>query len=147
MTSDPSPTASPSTGGAGVSGEAGCVLILDDSRANRLLLKRFTNDLGYEVREADNGLSGIDCLKNIKHLRLLLVDWEMPKMNGIDFIRTVRQTPSMESVPIIMVTSRNSVKDVRLALEAGANEFIMKPFTKEDLLSKMEMVGIHQATS
>ena len=122
-------------------------LIVDDSKTIRMVLSRILRELGYEVCEAENG---IDALKMIQSenaaVNLVLADWNMPEMNGLDLVKHLRQNPELASLKVIMVTTETEVDHIVSALEAGANEYVMKPFTKEILIGKLEMVGILPVT-
>lgn len=118
------------------------VLTVDDSRASRLVIRRFLGDLGISVTEAADGTEGLHFLKQGSKFDLLLVDWDMPGMNGVQFIRAVRADPAHKDTPIIMISSQNSSDRLLEALEAGANEYIMKPFTKEILAMKFDLLGV-----
>ena len=121
------------------------VLIVDDSKTIRTILKVYLTKWGFEVTEAVNGRDGLDRLKEIAHTDLVLVDWNMPEMDGISFVRAVRAEPAYSDVPLMMVTTNAELDHVSTALDAGANEFIMKPFTGDVIRKKLEMLGILQA--
>ena len=116
-------------------------LIIDDSTAMRVLLRRMLNEEGYEVLEAKNGREAIECLKTHGTPDIALVDWNMPEMNGLDFVRAVRRELGERQVLLMMVTTESETSQMVRALAAGANEYLMKPFTKEALLEKLAMLG------
>ena len=116
-------------------------LIIDDSTAMRVLLRRMLNEEGYEVIEAKNGREAIECLKTYGTPDIALVDWNMPEMNGLDFVRAVRRELGERQVLLMMVTTESETSQMVRALAAGANEYLMKPFTKEALLEKLAMLG------
>jgi two-component system chemotaxis response regulator CheY len=116
-------------------------LVLDDSKAVRMVLRRIFRDIGFEVSEAGNGLEGLKLLKEMERPDLVTVDWEMPEMDGLAFVRAVRAEYPGENLPLIMVTTANDLDHVSAALEAGANEYLMKPFTEEMLREKLELLG------
>jgi two-component system chemotaxis response regulator CheY len=119
-------------------------LVVDDSRAVRMILARTLKELGFEVREAANGREALEVIEVERTaLTLVLADWNMPEMNGLDLLKRLRQNPELASVVVVMVTTETEVDKMVAALEAGANEYIMKPFTKDILLEKLELVGIH----
>lgn len=118
------------------------VLIIDDSRATRAILKRILKEIGFEVFEAGHGCEALERLKSIGKPDLALVDWNMPEMNGYDFVCSVRANHDYDDLPLMMVTSETEISKMAMALEAGANEYIMKPFTKEVLMEKLDMMGI-----
>ncbi len=117
-------------------------LVIDDSKAIRLILGKILQDIGFEVTGAANGLEGLKELKAADKMDLALVDWNMPEMNGYEFIQEVRKDQSYNDLPLMMVTTETEMSQVVKALEAGANEYVMKPFTKEMILEKLSMIGI-----
>jgi two-component system chemotaxis response regulator CheY len=118
------------------------VLVVDDSRTIRTIIRRILIELGYEVCEAGNG---IEALKVIEAegttVKLVLADWNMPEMNGLELLQRVRQDPRLASLKIIMVTTETEMDHMASALEAGADEYVMKPFTKDILVEKLDFVG------
>jgi two-component system chemotaxis response regulator CheY len=118
-------------------------LIVDDSKTIRMILGRILRELGYEVCEAVNGKDALKVIESEKAaVSLVLADWNMPEMNGLDLVKQLRQNPELASVKVIMVTTETEVDHIVSALEAGANEYVMKPFTKDILKEKLELVGI-----
>jgi two-component system, chemotaxis family, chemotaxis protein CheY len=118
-------------------------LIVDDSKAIRMILGRILRELGYEVCEAVDGKDALKVIESEKAaVQLVLADWNMPEMNGLDLIKQLRQNPELASLKVIMVTTETEVDHIVSALEAGANEYVMKPFTKDIIRGKLEMVGI-----
>lgn len=118
------------------------VLIVDDSRVIRKMIARIMKALGYETFEAGNGLEGLVELAKIESVDLILVDWNMPEMNGLEFVKAVRANGESSNVPMIMVTTESEMSRMALAFMAGVNEYIMKPFTEEGINSKLELLGI-----
>ena len=117
-------------------------LVIDDSKAMRSILKRILKDLGFEVFEAANGQEGLERLAKVGAPDLALVDWNMPEMNGLEFVRAVRSDPAYNNLRLMMVTTETEPECVAAALEAGANEYIMKPFPKDAFIEKLTMLGI-----
>ena len=117
-------------------------LIIDDSRAMRSILGRMLRGLGFEVVEAVNGRDAIKRLQGTEKVELALVDWNMPEMNGLEFVQAVRAEHSYDGILLMMVTTETETEQVSKALEAGANEYVMKPFTQEVVLEKLQMLGI-----
>ena len=105
-------------------------LVIDDSRALRLILGRMLRDLAFEVDEATNGREGLAHLEVGPPPDLVLVDWNMPEMSGIEFVSAVRQPPYSSTARVMMVTTETEVPQMVRALEAGADEYLMKPFTR-----------------
>jgi two-component system chemotaxis response regulator CheY len=119
-------------------------LVVDDSRAVRLILSRILKDLGFEVREAANGKEALAVIEAEKGtFSLVLADWNMPELNGLELLKQLRQKPELASLVVVMVTTETELDQMSAALEAGANEYVMKPFTRDILVEKLEMVGIH----
>jgi two-component system chemotaxis response regulator CheY len=98
--------------------------------------------LGFETTEASNGAHGLATLAQGEPPDVVFVDWNMPEMTGIEFVRHARKEPRYTPTRIVMITSENEVSYVSEALEAGANEYLMKPFTQEGLIEKMAMLGL-----
>jgi len=119
-------------------------LVIDDSKAMRSILGRMLQGLGFEVLEASNGREALERLQAQGSVDLALVDWNMPEMNGLDFIRTVRSKQSYDGVLLMMVTTETEISQMVTALEAGANEYVMKPFTKEIIADKLRLMGLLQ---
>ena len=117
-------------------------LVIDDSKAMRSILSRMLQGMGFEVLEASNGREGLQRLQVHGKVDLALVDWNMPEMNGLDFIKTVRAEQSYDGVLLMMVTTETEMENVVRALAAGANEYVMKPFTQEIILEKLQIFGM-----
>ena len=118
-------------------------LVVDDSKTMRIILGRILKELGYEVCEAGNGIEALKVMESEKAaVSLVLADWNMPEMNGLELLKQLRQDPDLASLKVIMVTTETEIDHMVSALEAGANEYVMKPFTKEILREKLELVGI-----
>jgi two-component system, chemotaxis family, chemotaxis protein CheY len=120
-------------------------LVIDDSRAMRAMIARMVRELGYEVVEAADGREALQKLDEGLVPSFALVDWNMPKMNGLEFVESVRSGARLEGVPLMMVTTEIESSQVMRALEAGANEYLMKPFTREALVEKLELLGVGSA--
>lgn len=117
-------------------------LVVDDSRATRTILRQILKEIGFEVSEAGHGREALERLKEIGTPDLALVDWNMPEMNGFEFVRAVRADHAYDSMRLMMVTTETEMEQVAKALEAGANEYVMKPFTKDVILEKLDLLGI-----
>ena len=108
-----------------------------------MILARTLREIGYEVCEASNGREALKVIEAEKaELTLVLTDWNMPEINGLDLVKLVRQDPQLSSLVMVMVTTETELDQMAAALEAGANEYVMKPFTKDILVEKLESVGI-----
>src|SRR3546814_20953024 len=106
-------------------------LVIDDSRALRSVLRRLLAARGYEVNEAGDGLEGVDSLARSGAVDLCLVDWNMPNMNGLDFIKTVRENPDYERMQIVMVTPESEPAPIARAPIHRADEYATKPMTAD----------------
>ena len=115
-------------------------LVIDDSRAMRLILGRMLRDLGFDVVDATNGREGLEQLYGVAP-ELVLVDWNMPEMTGIEFLQAVRQPPHSSTAKVVMVTTETEILQVVHALGAGADEYLMKPFTREAVVDKLHLLG------
>jgi len=118
------------------------VLVIDDSRAMRSILRGILESLDFEVVEAADGRQAVDILAEDQNFDLALVDWNLPEMSGLEIVIEVRNNPLLASLPLLMVTTETEFKRVTQALQAGANEYIMKPFDRDMLLNKLVMLGI-----
>ena len=119
-------------------------LVVDDSRTIRTILRRLLVELGYEVCEAADGkeaLAVIDAEGTA--VSLVLTDVMMPEMDGLELLKRLRKNPELSLLKIIMVTTETELDRMVTALDAGANEYVMKPFTRDILREKLELVGIH----
>jgi two-component system, chemotaxis family, chemotaxis protein CheY len=117
-------------------------LIIDDSKAMRSILGKMLRELKFETVEASNGREALDKLRESGKVDIALVDWNMPEMNGYDFIRAVRAEQLYDGVTLMMVTTENEADNVVRALAAGANEYVMKPFTPEVIFEKLQLFGM-----
>ena len=117
-------------------------LIVDDSRAMRHVLRKIVEPLGFQITDAGHGLEGLERLKEHPDTELALVDWNMPEMNGFEFVKAVRADSKYENMKIVMVTTETEPTKMARALMAGADEFLMKPFTPEMLLDKLQLIGV-----
>ncbi len=115
-------------------------LVIDDSRAMRTIIGQILRSIGYEVADASNGREGLQRVSEVGPLSLILVDWNMPEMNGIDFVRALRSDRKNDDVRVMMVTTETEMKRMTEALQQGANEYVMKPFTRDVILQKLEQM-------
>lgn len=120
-------------------------MVVDDSRAIRMILTRTLTAMGWQVCEAANGKEAINVLESSPEaINLVLVDWNMPEMNGLEFVRRVRHDNRYDNTKLMMVTTETQVEQMMTALEAGANEYVMKPFTKDVIEDKLRILGLVQ---
>lgn len=118
-------------------------LVVDDSRAIRMILARTLRALAFEVREAANGREALELLEaEPSAVQLVLADWNMPEMNGLELVKRLRRNPALASTVVVMVTTETELDKMSAALEAGANEYVMKPFTPAILAEKLQMAGV-----
>src|SRR6516225_7657813 len=114
-------------------------LVIDDSRAMRMIIGKILREVGIDVVEAGDGVEALTQLQMNPEVELMLVDWNMPQMNGFDFVKKVRAQRAFDEARILMVTSEAMGEQVVQALGAGANEYLMKPFTKDVLVAKLSL--------
>ncbi|MGB9153604.1 MAG: response regulator [Alphaproteobacteria bacterium] len=115
-------------------------LIVDDSRVIRKVARQIFEAIGFGCDEAENGQVALDACKT-KMPDLVLLDWTMPIMNGIDFMRAIRLLPGGDAPSVLFCTAKNDLAHIQEALAAGANEYIMKPFDADIVRDKLEMLG------
>jgi two-component system chemotaxis response regulator CheY len=114
------------------------ILVVDDSMTLRRILTNALKTLGFpETVEAVNGKDALEKLAS-NNVDFIITDWNMPEMNGLDFIKEVRSNPVYTSMPILMITTHGSEHDVIEALQAKVNSYIVKPFTPQELKEKIE---------
>jgi two-component system chemotaxis response regulator CheY len=121
-------------------------LIVDDSRAIRTIIRGILKELGFETLEAGHGREALERHAQSGAVDLALVDWNMPEMSGFEFVKAVRADARYQSMKLMMVTTETDLADVVRALEAGANEYLMKPFNKEAMLEKLSLLGVRPGT-
>ena len=117
-------------------------LVVDDSRTVRIIVGNILREIGIEVVEAGNGLEALAQIQRDPEVDLMLLDWNMPEMNGFDLLRAVRAQRAYDGLRILMVTSESQSDQVMKALAAGANEYLMKPFNKEVLVAKLHLMDV-----
>lgn len=118
-------------------------LVIDDSRAVRAVICRTLAELGItECVQAGNGQEALAALEAQGPFDLAMVDWNMPVMNGYDFVVEARRRVPSERMKIVMCTTETEIEQISKALAAGADEYVMKPFTKDAIQSKLAMLGL-----
>jgi two-component system, chemotaxis family, chemotaxis protein CheY len=116
-------------------------LVVDDSSVIRKVARRILEGLEFEIVEAENGEDAIEsCKRQLPDA--ILLDWNMPKMDGYDFLRVLRRLPGGDGPKVVFCTTENDVAHIARALHAGANEYIMKPFDKDIVQAKFQEVGL-----
>lgn len=124
-------------------------LVIDDSRTMRMVLGRQLTQLGYEVLEAGDGQEALDVLAGCGAdvPALATVDWNMPGMDGLSFVQSVRTRPQWRGMTLLMVTTEAEHAQIVRALAAGAHEYLIKPFPPAAFQDKLELLGLDPARS
>jgi len=117
------------------------IIVVDDSTTMRRIIKNTLARIGdMEVHEGENGIDGWNVLNQNADAGMLITDWNMPDMNGLELVTKVRADPRFENLPIIMITTEGGKAQVITALKAGVNNYIVKPFTPDVLREKLSAV-------
>ena len=117
------------------------ILVVDDSSTMRRIIKNTLGRLGYKnIIEGADGVEAWDALQNNPDTEVVITDWNMPNMNGLELVKKIRAQEKYNNVPIIMVTTEGGKKEVITALKAGVNNYIVKPFTPQVLKEKLQAV-------
>jgi len=116
-------------------------LVVDDSSVIRKVARRILEGLEFQIFEAEDGEQALDVCRN-RMPDAVLLDWNMPKMDGYEFLRVLRRLPDGDRLKVVSCTTENDVAHIARALHAGANEYIMKPFDKEIVEAKFQEVGL-----
>ena len=120
--------------------ETNC-LVVDDSAVIRKVARRIIEDLGMNVSEAEDGNAALEaCAAHMPDA--ILLDWNMPVMSGMDFLRALKDSAVSQKPKVVFCTTENGMAYIRAAIEAGADEYVMKPFDRETLESKLQIVGM-----
>ncbi|RDU70121.1 two-component system response regulator [Helicobacter cholecystus] len=122
------------------------LLVVDDSSTMRRIIKNTLQRLGYEdIYEAENGIEAWDILDKNSDMGVLITDWNMPEMNGLELVKKTRADERFVDIPIIMITTEGGKVEVITAIKAGVNNYIVKPFTPQVLKEKLEVVlGVNE---
>ena len=113
------------------------ILIVDDSPTMRRIIKNTLERIGFKASyEAENGKEALDQLA-LNPINFVITDWNMPEMNGLEFVTALRNTPEYSKMPVLMITTRGMKEDVLQAVQAGVNNYVVKPFTPETLEAKI----------
>ncbi len=118
------------------------ILLVDDSRTIRLMMRQIADALGLCTVEAEDGEAALAAARARPELDAVLLDWNMPVMNGLSFLKALRDEPRERQPAVVMCTTENELSQIVAALEAGADEYLMKPFTEEMVREKLEGVGV-----
>jgi two-component system chemotaxis response regulator CheY len=116
------------------------ILVVDDMATMRRIIKGLLNQLGYKnIEEAEDGKVALQKLKSQK-FDFVVTDWNMPNMTGLELVQEIRKDPELKDLPVLMVTAEAKKENVLMAIKAGVNNYIVKPFTAEVLKEKMEKI-------
>lgn len=119
----------------------GSCLVVDDSKVVRKIARGILEDLGFVVDEAADGQQALSACEQ-KQFDAVLLDWHMPVMNGIEFLRALRKSDGVGEPVVVFCTTENEFASIQEAIEAGANEFVMKPFDGDIIQTKFAQVGL-----
>jgi two-component system chemotaxis response regulator CheY len=118
-------------------------IVVDDSRAMRLILRRIVTQLGFEVIEAEDGQAALAALAVEEEVpQLALIDWNMPNMNGLELVGAIRADARLREMTLVMVTTESEQSQIVRALAAGAHEYVIKPFTSGAMVEKLALLGL-----
>jgi two-component system, chemotaxis family, chemotaxis protein CheY len=117
-------------------------LVVDDSRVMRTILTRVLTGMNFTVVQAGDGAEALQLLEDGVRPDVALVDWNMPVMDGLTFIKRCRANPEYRDLLLMMVTTESEQSQIVRALAAGAHEYVIKPFTEEDIAQKFEVLGL-----
>ena len=117
-------------------------LVVDDSRAMRAILTRLLDGLGFDVAQAGDGQEALEVLGGGVRPDVILVDWNMPVMDGLTFIKQCRAHEEYRDIVLMMVTTESEQAQIVRALAAGAHEYVIKPFTEDDIAEKLALLGL-----
>ena len=116
-------------------------LVVDDSKVIRKVARHILETLNFTVDEAEDGREALDrCGTRMPDV--ILLDWNMPVMSGMEFLRALRQSDHADQPKVVFCTTENDVAHIRAAIAAGADEYVMKPFDREAIQSKLQIVGV-----
>ena len=117
-------------------------LVIDDSRTMRRIVSGVLQPLGFETVEAGDGRAALDVLESGVEIDLACIDWNMPVMNGLEFVMAVRENRAWRGVTLMMVTTESEHGQIVRALAAGAHEYVIKPFTPDAFRDKLHLLGL-----
>ena len=117
-------------------------LVVDDSRAMRMILSKTLAESGFEVMQAANGREALEIMdREGPAIGLVLLDWNMPEVTGIEVVEQLRSQKAFNTVRLVMVTTETEIEQMARALETGADEYVMKPFTRDAVEDKLRLIG------
>jgi two-component system chemotaxis response regulator CheY len=117
-------------------------LVVDDSRAMRMVLVHILKDFGFQVSEAGHGKDALAHLQQHTDTKVALIDWNMPEMTGIELLGALRSDSRFDGLKRVMVTTESEAGQLTRAIEQGASEYVMKPFTKAIIEEKLRLIGL-----
>jgi two-component system chemotaxis response regulator CheY len=121
-------------------------LVIDDAKVMRMILRKILTSMGFDVSEASDGREGLAKLRQSPEIDLVLIDFYMPDMDGIEFVGTVRSDRTYDAVRLLMVTSEDAPARIEMALQAGADDYLRKPFGRQETIAKIQGMGISLST-
>jgi DNA-binding response OmpR family regulator len=116
------------------------ILIVEDNLLHRLALKELLHELGHDVLEARNGMEAMEVLQQPAPPRLIILDWMLPELDGLEVCRRARSNPATEGACFLFLTARRSTEDIVAALESGADEYLMKPVDPDELRARLRAI-------
>jgi two-component system, chemotaxis family, chemotaxis protein CheY len=117
-------------------------LIVDDSKTMRSILASFAHKQGFATAEAEDGVDACNLLENDTQFDAILIDWDMPKMTGIELLKIIRSDPSFDHIKTMMVTAQSNYDCVTEAIMAGADDYLMKPLNEGMFVDKLRLLGL-----
>jgi len=117
-------------------------LVIDDSRTMRRIIVGVLRSLGFDTLEAGDGREALDVLESGIPVDLACIDWNMPVMNGLEFVLAVRENRAWRGLTLMMVTTESEHNQIVRALAAGAHEYVIKPFTPDAIRDKLQLLGL-----
>ncbi len=120
-------------------------LVIDDSRVMRRIVSGILTDVGFEVLEAGDGQQALDRLEDHPDVQLCCIDWNMPVMTGFEFVVEARKRDEWRDITLMMVTTEGEQSQIVRALAAGAHEYVIKPFTPDVIVDKLQFLGLVEA--
>jgi two-component system, chemotaxis family, chemotaxis protein CheY len=118
------------------------ILIVDDSKVMRSILTAYAGNHGIQSEGAEDGLAALEKLKTDTDFDAILIDWDMPRMDGITLLKAVRADPALDSIKTMMVTANASYDSLSTALTLGADDYLMKPIDEEMFVDKLRLLGL-----
>ena len=116
-------------------------LVIDDSRSARLVLRGILEKNNFDVVEVEDGYQALEMLRKDSAFDLAMVDWQMPVLNGLDFVKKVRENQSLNALQLIMVTTETEVRCIDRALVSGAKDYILKPYSESTVVQAVKLAG------